>query len=50
MPFYLDVGTGQSDRTTQAAVGLAYAFNWGDIDAMWRYLDYNLKSGRRCRT
>jgi hypothetical protein len=46
VPFYLDVGTGQSDRTTQAAVGLAYTFNWGDVYATYRYLDYSIKSGK----
>jgi hypothetical protein len=46
MPFYLDVGTGQSDQTTQAAIGLAYAFGWGDIHATYRYLDYQFKSDR----
>jgi len=46
VPFYLDVGTGQSDRTLQAAAGLAYAFGWGDIHATYRYLDYKFKSDR----
>lgn len=46
VPFYLDVGTGQSDSTTQAAVGVAYAFGWGDIQATYRYLDYKFKSNR----
>ncbi len=46
MPFYLDVGTGQSDLTWQGAAGLGYAFNWGEVLAMWRYLDYNFKSGK----
>jgi hypothetical protein len=46
VPFYADVGAGDSDLTWQAAAGLGYAFNWGDVVAMWRYLDYNMKSGR----
>jgi hypothetical protein len=46
-PFYLDVGTGQSDRTWQAAVGIGYTFSWGEISALWRYLDYKFKSGRQ---
>jgi hypothetical protein len=45
VPFYLDAGTGQSDRTLQAAIGVAYAFQWGEIGAVWRYLEYKLKSG-----
>ena len=45
VPFYVDVGTGESDLTWQAAAGIAYSFGWGDVVAMWRHLDYNFKSG-----
>jgi len=45
VPFYLDVGTGQSDLTWQVAAGVGYSFQWGEVLAMWRYLDYNFKSG-----
>jgi hypothetical protein len=45
VPYYLDVGTGQSDLTWQAMGGFGYMFNWGDVYAAWRYLDYNMKSG-----
>jgi hypothetical protein len=45
VPFYADIGTGQSDLTWQAAIGLGYSYRWGDLIAMWRYLDYNFKSG-----
>ncbi|MEJ8810537.1 hypothetical protein WKW77_05610 [Variovorax ureilyticus] len=46
LPYYLDVGTGQSDSTWQAMTGIGYAFQWGDVIAGWRYLDYRMKSGR----
>jgi len=46
LPFYLDVGAGDSDLTWQAAAGLSYAYKWGDLTAMWRYLAYDLKPGR----
>ncbi|WP_161827380.1 hypothetical protein [Steroidobacter agaridevorans] len=45
IPYYLDVGTGDSDTTWQASLGLGYAFGWGDVTVAWRYLDYELKSG-----
>lgn len=45
VPFYLDVGNGDSDQTWQAAIGLGYSFGWGDIHAMYRYLEYSMKSG-----
>lgn len=46
LPFYVDVGTGQSDLTWQASVGLAYRFSWGSAYGAWRYLDYKLKSNK----
>ena len=47
VPYYLDVGTGDSDLTWQGAIGLGYAFRWGDVVAMYRYLDYDFKSGKK---
>ena len=47
LPFYADVGTGQSKLTWQAAAGIAYAFRWGDVIAMWRYVEYKFKSGNQ---
>ena len=46
VPFYFDIGTGQSDLTWQAAAGVAYSYHWGDLVAMWRYVDYNFKSDK----
>lgn len=45
VPYYLDIGTGESDLTWQGAVGLGYQFSWGAVSALYRYLDYNFKSG-----
>lgn len=45
IPYYADIGTGDSDLTWQAIAGVGYSFKWGDVIAAWRYLDYNLKSG-----
>jgi len=45
VPFYVDVGTGESQLTWQAAAGIRYAFGWGEVSALWRVLDYDLKSG-----
>ncbi|MBK6004764.1 hypothetical protein JJB11_01560 [Ramlibacter ginsenosidimutans] len=46
MPYYLDVGTGNSDLTTQAMIGVGRSFGWGDVVGSWRYLGYNMKSGQ----
>ena len=44
VPYYLDVGTGESDLTWQAVAGIGYSFGWGDVVGSWRYLDYKMKS------
>jgi hypothetical protein len=45
VPFYLDVGTGQTQLTWQGLAGIGYSFHWGDLVAAYRYLDWNGKSG-----
>ena len=45
VPYYADVGGGNSKLTWQAIVGLGYSFSWGDVGIVWRYLDYEFKSG-----
>ena len=47
VPYYADVGTGDSDLTWQVFAGLGYSFRWGDIVAGWRHLDYNFKSSAK---
>ena len=44
IPYYIDVGTGDSDVTWQGIIGAGYAFDWGDLQAVWRYLDYDFPS------
>jgi hypothetical protein len=45
LPYYVDVGTGESKLTWQINAGVGYAFDWGSVLATWRYLDYDFKSG-----
>ncbi len=45
IPYYLDVGTGQSRLTSVGVVGVGYSFSWGDIDVGYRYVNYDMKSG-----
>ena len=40
VPYYLDVGTGDSDLTWQAMTGIGYKFGWGVTTLTYRYLDY----------
>jgi hypothetical protein len=49
LPFYLDGGAGDSNHTWQASAGIAYAFHWGAVDAMWRYLEYDF-SGTKIKS
>jgi hypothetical protein len=45
VPYYFDIGTGESELTYQAMAGIGYRFGWGDAVASWRYLAYEMKSG-----
>ena len=47
VPYYVDIGTGDSDLTWQGSAGIGYAFSWGEVIATWRYLDYNFKSSSK---
>ena len=43
LPYYADIGTGQSDFTWQAAAGVAYhAAKWVDVAFVYRYLKWNI--------
>ena len=44
VPYYADIGTGQSKLTWQVNAGVGYRFDWGAVIASWRYLDYDFKS------
>jgi len=46
IPLYLDVGAGQSESTVQAAAGITYAFQWGELSTLWRYVGYHAKAGK----
>jgi len=45
LPYYVDVGSGQSQLTWQINAGVGYTFHWGSVLATWRYLDYEFQSG-----
>jgi hypothetical protein len=50
VPYYVDVGTGESDLTWQAMAGLGYSFAWGDVLGAMRWLDYDFQSGSTIKT
>jgi hypothetical protein len=45
--YYLDLGAGGSRFTDQLMGGAGYAFQWGEVLAAWRYIDYQMKSEQR---
>ena len=47
VPYYLDLGTGESDLTWQAAAGIGCSLPWGELFATYRYLSYDFDSGER---
>ncbi|CDH45431.1 conserved exported hypothetical protein [Candidatus Contendobacter odensis Run_B_J11] len=41
MPYYADVGAGDSKLTWQALLGVGYQYGWGDVILAYRYLKYD---------
>lgn len=44
VPYYFDVGAGASQLTYQVLTGVGYAFRWGEVITVWRYLEYHFAS------
>ena len=49
VPYYLDVGTGQSKSTWAAQTGVGYAFKWGDLVLGYRYMAWEQDSDKTIR-
>lgn len=45
IPYYVDIGAGSSKFTGQIAAGVGYRYDWGEVTAGWRCIDYRFKSG-----
>jgi hypothetical protein len=41
VPYYADIGTGDSDVTSILDAGVGYAFGWGDLGFDWRWVHYD---------
>jgi len=46
IPYYLDVGTGNSALTWQGVAGIEYRYDWGDLQLMYRYTYYDMKEDK----
>lgn len=45
VPYYVDIGAGQSDFTWQAIVGVGWKPRWGEITVGYRHIDWEFESG-----
>ena len=50
MPYYGDIGIGESDFTWQTMIGLGYSFGWGEVQGAYRHIDYTLKDDSAIQT
>lgn len=41
LPYYFDIGTGDTELTWQASGGVGYSFGWGDVVLDYRYMEYD---------
>jgi len=46
-PYYLDVGTGNSNLTWQVNAGVGYGWGWGETVVGWRYMYYKFPADRQ---
>jgi hypothetical protein len=44
LPYYADVGTGQSDLTWQVFGGVGYTFDWGEVALVYRHMSWDFGS------
>ena len=47
VPYYLDVGTGDSDLTSSGYTGVGYGFDWGELTLTYRYLYYDFQDAMK---
>ena len=50
VPYYLDIGTGDSDYTWQALSGIGYAFQSLDFSLTYRHLEWHVGSNRNLQS
>ena len=45
LPYYADIGTGDSDLTWQLFAGVGYDFDWGNVRLGYRAIGYEMEDG-----
>ncbi len=43
LPYYADIGTGDSELTYQLFAGIGYRYDWGDVKLGYRYIGYEME-------
>jgi hypothetical protein len=43
LPYYVDVGAGDADRTSQAVLGIGFTTKHAEVFGTYRYLDYDMQ-------
>jgi len=43
LPYYIDVGAGDADRTSQAVLGIGFTTKRAEVFGTYRYLDYDMQ-------
>jgi hypothetical protein len=49
VPYHLDIGAGDSEKTYQAVLGVGHSFKWGEAYLSYRYLYYDMGSDKLLR-
>lgn len=42
IPYYADIGAGDSDLTYQLFAGIGYSYDWGNVELGYRYVGYEM--------
>jgi hypothetical protein len=50
MPYYADIGTGGSNLTWQALLGIGYRLHWGEVTLVYRALGYDFDKNHADQT
>lgn len=46
LPYYADIGTGESDLTWQVFAGVAYSFDWGEMSLVYRHAEWEFDDNK----
>jgi hypothetical protein len=47
LPYYADIGAGESNLTWQVFAGVGYAFDWGEVSLVYRHLEWDFDADEK---